>query len=108
MEGRNTSLDDFWRKTQRQIVTRPRLSISVFVSSWSQDQDEKKYPTVQFVLLYSPFALRVKRHMRPVLLNGANSLPMGVDISAGDLLALRELKNTDTIYIFYIHISFTY
>ncbi len=46
MEGRNTSLDDFWRKTQRQIVTRPRLSISVFVSSWSQDLDEKKYPTV--------------------------------------------------------------
>ncbi len=107
MEGRNTSLDDFWRKTQRQIVTRPRLSISVFVSSWSQDQDEKKYPTVN-LSFFTHLCIEGQKTHEASFTKRGKFLPMGVDISAGDLLALRELKNTDTIYIFYIHISFTY
>ncbi len=101
MEGRNTSLDDFWRKTQRQIVTRPRLSISVFLSSWSQ------YPTVN-LSFFTHLCIEGQKTHEASFTKRGKFLPMGVDISAGDLLALRKLKNTDTIYIFYIHISFTY
>ncbi len=49
----------------------------------------------------------VKEHYGPVLLNGklarehnSKTTPMGGEISAGDLLTIRKLKNTD--------MSFTY